>query len=68
MAGEMLGPILVSLHNVRHFQRLMSDLRETIRTDDWRGFRSRWPASDPDAPSGGGGDGAETTGFCGQNE
>jgi queuine tRNA-ribosyltransferase len=43
MAGEMLGPILVSLHNVRHFQRLMADIRRTIRDDDWLGFAGRWP-------------------------
>jgi queuine tRNA-ribosyltransferase len=29
-AGEMLGPILVSLHNVRFYQRLMADLRRAI--------------------------------------
>lgn len=43
MAGEMLGPILVSLHNLRHFQRFMSDLRNTILTDDWSGLLRRWP-------------------------
>jgi queuine tRNA-ribosyltransferase len=43
MVGEMLGPILVSLHNLRHFQRLMSDLRATIRTGDWAGLEARWP-------------------------
>jgi len=43
MAGEMLGPILVSLHNVRFFQRLMMDIRRTIREDDWSGFADRWP-------------------------
>ncbi|MDX2016498.1 MAG: tRNA guanosine(34) transglycosylase Tgt [Planctomycetota bacterium] len=43
MAGEMLGPILVSLHNLRHFQRLMADLRATILTDDWDGLALRWP-------------------------
>jgi queuine tRNA-ribosyltransferase len=37
-AGEMLGPILVTLHNLRFFQRLMSDLREAIRADDWDAF------------------------------
>ncbi len=41
--GEMLGPILVSLHNVRHFQRLMWDIRRTIRDDDWPGLIGRWP-------------------------
>ncbi len=29
-AGEMLGPILVSLHNIRFYQRLMSDIRSAI--------------------------------------
>lgn len=43
MAGEMLGPILVSLHNLRYFQRLMSDIRRTVRDDDWQGFVRRWP-------------------------
>lgn len=42
-AGEMLGPILVSLHNVRYFQRLMLDIRRTITEDDWLGFARRWP-------------------------
>lgn len=43
MAGEMLGPMLVSLHNLRHFQRFMADLRATIATDDWAAFARRWP-------------------------
>ncbi len=43
MAGEMLGPILLSLHNVRLFQRLMTDIRRTIQEDDWEGFAARWP-------------------------
>ncbi|HRK30316.1 MAG TPA: tRNA guanosine(34) transglycosylase Tgt [Tepidisphaeraceae bacterium] len=29
-AGEMLGPILVSVHNVRFYQRLMADIRTAI--------------------------------------
>lgn len=29
-AGEMLGPVLVSVHNVRFYQRLMADLRSAI--------------------------------------
>jgi len=45
MAEEMLGPILVTLHNLRHFQRLMNDLRATIATDDWTGFARRWPVA-----------------------
>ena len=29
-AGEMLGPILLSLHNIRFYQRLMVDIRQAI--------------------------------------
>lgn len=38
-AGEMLGPMLVSLHNIRFYQRLMADVRRAIgagRFDDFR--------------------------------
>ena len=44
-AGEMLGPILVSLHNVRHFQRLMVDIRAAIEDNGWSRFGSRWPVA-----------------------
>lgn len=47
MAGEMLGPILVSLHNLRHFQRFMADVRETIGSGDWPGLVQRWPVAAP---------------------
>ncbi len=43
LADEMLGPILVSLHNIRHFQRLMLDLRAAIRTDGWARLARDWP-------------------------
>ncbi|MFK7882995.1 MAG: tRNA guanosine transglycosylase [Phycisphaerales bacterium] len=42
-AEEMLGPILVTLHNLRFFQRLTADLRAAIRADDWSGFVTRRP-------------------------
>ncbi len=45
MAKEMLGPILVSLHNLRHFQRLMVDIRRAIRENDWLAFGHRWPVA-----------------------
>ncbi|MBL4590763.1 MAG: tRNA guanosine(34) transglycosylase Tgt [Phycisphaerales bacterium] len=45
-AGEMLGPILVTLHNLRFFQRLTEDLRVAIREDDWLGFVSKRPHLD----------------------
>jgi queuine tRNA-ribosyltransferase len=51
LAKEMLGPILVSLHNLRYFQRFMADIRATILTDDWVGFLRRWPVASPDLAS-----------------
>lgn len=47
MAKEMLGPILVSLHNVRHFQRLMVDIRAAIRDDGWSALARHWPVTSP---------------------
>lgn len=54
MAGEMLGPILVSLHNVRHFQRFMVDIRAAIRENGWSALGQRWPVAiaPPPEPSG----------------
>jgi queuine tRNA-ribosyltransferase len=46
MAGEMLGPTLVSVHNIRHFQRLMLDIRTAIREDAWSWLRGSWPCID----------------------
>jgi queuine/archaeosine tRNA-ribosyltransferase len=43
----MLGPILVSLHNVRHFQRLMVDIRAAMREDGWLDLARRWPVCEP---------------------
>jgi queuine tRNA-ribosyltransferase len=45
MAGEMLGPILVTQHNLRHFQRLMLDIRRAIAEDDWPSFAREWPSA-----------------------
>jgi queuine tRNA-ribosyltransferase len=30
MAGEMLGPILLSAHNITYYQRLLADARAAI--------------------------------------
>jgi queuine tRNA-ribosyltransferase len=30
MANEMLGPILLSAHNLAYYQRLMADIRQAI--------------------------------------
>jgi queuine tRNA-ribosyltransferase len=43
VSGEMLGPILLSLHNIRHFQRLMVDIRRAIRDDAWSSLARAWP-------------------------
>lgn len=45
MADEMLGPILTSLHNIRHFQRFMSDVRSSIVTGAWKEFGEQWPCA-----------------------
>ncbi len=33
--GEMLGPILVSLHNLRLYQRLMAKIRQTLKENEF---------------------------------
>ena len=57
-AGEMLGPILVSLHNVRFYQRLMRDVRDALRAGRFDDFRR----ADPRATVGPGGNGAVADG------
>jgi queuine tRNA-ribosyltransferase len=47
-AAEMLGPILVSLHNIRFFQRLMADIRRAIG----EGTFDQWRRTDPRAAQG----------------
>lgn len=46
-AGEMLGPTLVSLHNLRHFQRLLLDIRGAIKDNDWSFLARDWPVAFP---------------------
>ena len=45
MVGEMLGPILVSVHNVRHFQRYLLDIRRAIAENSWSEIARRWPVA-----------------------
>ncbi len=40
LSGEMLGPMLVSVHNLAFYQKLMSDLRAAIAEDRTQEFRS----------------------------
>ena len=42
-AGEMLAPVLTSVHNIRFYQRLMSDLRRAIRDGTFEQFRQADP-------------------------
>jgi queuine tRNA-ribosyltransferase len=42
-AKEMLGPILLSLHNIRFYQRLMADIRQAIRDGRFEEFRRTDP-------------------------
>lgn len=57
-ADEMLGPILLSLHNIRFYQRLTGDIRAAIAAGRFDEFRE----SDPRARLGPG------TGLIGQEE
>ena len=43
MSGEMLGPILLTLHNQRFYQRLMADLRAAILEGRFGAFREGDP-------------------------
>ena len=47
MAGEMLGPILVTLHNLRHFQRFMAAIRAAIPTGNWPAVVEAYPVAAP---------------------
>lgn len=42
-AGEMLGPTLTSIHNLRFFQRFMSRVRELIRTGQLATITDEFP-------------------------
>jgi len=41
MAQEMLGPILLSVHNLTYYQRLLSEARAAIEADQFAAFRQR---------------------------
>src|SRR5437016_14407576 len=42
-AGEMLGPVLVSVHNIRFYQRLMADIRRAIGQGAFQQFMESDP-------------------------
>ncbi len=39
MAREMLGPILLSIHNICYYQRLLADARDAIAAESFEEFR-----------------------------
>ncbi|MEG3157219.1 tRNA guanosine(34) transglycosylase Tgt [Lysobacter zhanggongensis] len=43
--NEMLGPMLGTLHNLRHYQRLMADMREAIAQGTFAAFRESFHAA-----------------------
>jgi len=43
---EMLGPVLLSLHNVTFYQRLTAAMREGIRSGTLSGFGRQWPCAE----------------------
>jgi queuine tRNA-ribosyltransferase len=45
VAGEMLGPILVSLHNLHYYQDLMAKMRQAIRAGTFAGWLEQFRAS-----------------------
>ena len=40
LSGEMLGPILLSIHNVTYYQRLLAESRAAIAEDRFEAFRA----------------------------
>jgi queuine tRNA-ribosyltransferase len=54
MAKEMLGPVLLTIHNLTYYQRLMTDAREAIETNRFVQFREQkmkgWGHNDAEEP------------------
>ncbi len=40
--GEMLGPMLASIHNLHYYLNLMQEIRDALDTGDFTGFRERF--------------------------
>ena len=45
-AGEMLGPILLTWHNLQHFQDLMRDIRSAVETGGFAVYRREHAAAE----------------------
>ncbi len=42
MTGEILAMVLNTIHNVRHYQRLMERIRQAIEENRYDAFRSQF--------------------------
>jgi queuine tRNA-ribosyltransferase len=42
MVNEMLGPILLTIHNLTYYQRLVARAREAIEADQFREFKNKY--------------------------
>ncbi|HLL12981.1 MAG TPA: tRNA guanosine(34) transglycosylase Tgt [Rubrivivax sp.] len=42
--GEMLGPMLASIHNLHYYVNLMREVRQALDEDDFAGYRLRFKA------------------------
>lgn len=55
MAREMLGPVLLSIHNLTYYQRLLADARQAIDADRFVEFRrdkqEAWQAAEEPRPT-----------------
>ena len=55
MANEMLGPTLLSIHNLTYYQRLLADARAAIETDRFEEFKLKklcgWNRGSVDQPA-----------------
>ncbi|MFO7907362.1 MAG: tRNA guanosine(34) transglycosylase Tgt [Pirellulaceae bacterium] len=56
-ANEMLGPILLTIHNLTYYQRLMADIRAALEADQFLNFMQRkmagWAENQPGSPHAG---------------
>ena len=40
--GEMLGPMLTTIHNLHYYLNLMQEVRDALDAGDFAGFRRRF--------------------------
>ena len=43
-ADEMLGPMLLTWHNVHYYQTLMREMREALDAGEWDAFEAKFLA------------------------